>query len=150
MPTTPAALSDVEMCALKHIVAHIIPASSEYAAPGADDPVIFSDIVASLGRDTQAVRQALSHVAELAGGEFGELPTARQDEALAAFRADHAAAASVLYLVTVQCYYRDDRVLASIGLEPRAPYPKGYDVTAGDLTLLDPVRARGPIYRETN
>jgi hypothetical protein len=150
MPTTPAALSDAEKRALKYIVAHIVPASSEYAVPGADDVVIFSDIVASLGRDTQTVRQALSHIAELAGGEFAELSVARQGEALAAFRADQTAAASVLYSITVQCYYRDDRVLASIGLEPRAPYPKGYDVTAGDLTLLDPVRDRGPIYREAN
>lgn len=150
MPTTPAALSDAETRALRHVVAHIVPASAEYAVPGADDAAIFADIVASLGRDTQAVRDALALIAEIAGCDFAGLSPARQLEVLTALRAGHAAAASALYLVTVQCYYRDDRVLASIGLEPRAPYPKGYDVTAGDLTLLDAVRARGPIYREVS
>jgi hypothetical protein len=151
MPTQPAAtLSDAETRALKHIVAHIVPASAEYAVPGADDAAIFADIVASLGRDTQAVRDALARIAEIAGGDFAGSSLARQHEVLTALRADHAAAASVLYLVTVQCYYRDDSVLASVGLEPRAPYPRGYDIVAGDLTLLDAVRARGPIYREVS
>lgn len=147
-PCTQFALSDAEQRALRHVVAHIVPASKEYAVPGADDAVIFCDIVASLGRDTQPVRKALARIAELAGGEFADLSASRQQELLSAFRRDHVAAARVLYTVTVQGYYRDDRVLASIGLEPRAPFPKGYDVPAGDLSLLDPVRARGPIYRD--
>jgi hypothetical protein len=25
----------------------------------------------------------------------------------------------------LQCYYRDDRVFRALGIEPRAPYPKG-------------------------
>ena len=49
---------------------------------------------------------------------------------------------------TVTCYYQDDRVLAAIGLEARPPFPKGYDVPAGDLSLLEPVRRRGSIVRE--
>ncbi|MEZ5852039.1 MAG: gluconate 2-dehydrogenase subunit 3 family protein [Hyphomicrobiaceae bacterium] len=147
MSETPATLSDAEQRALRSVVAHIVPASAQYAVPGADDAVIFADIVASLGRDTHAVRQALARIAELAGGEFADLSADRQQQVLSAFRDGHAAAAGVLYAVTVQCYYRDDRVLASIGLEPRAPFPKGYTVPAGDLSLLDPVRARGPIYR---
>lgn len=148
--TTPAALSDAEQRALRCVVAHIVPAGAAYAVPGADDAVIFADIVASLGRDTQAVRDALALIAKRAGGELAGMPQSRQQEVLATFRRDHAAAASVLHAVTVQCYYRDDRVLRSIGLEPRAPFPKGYDIPAGDLSLLDPVRARGRIYRDTS
>ena len=49
--------------------------------------------------------------------------------------------------VTARCYYRDDRVMASIGIEVRPPFPEGYAVEEGDLSLLDPVRARGPIWR---
>ena len=44
-------------------------------------------------------------------------------------------------------YYRDDRVMRSLGLEPRAPYPKGHEVEPGDWSLLDPVRARPPLWR---
>jgi hypothetical protein len=50
---------------------------------------------------------------------------------------------------TVTAYYQDDRVLQAIGMEARPPFPKGYEVPSGDLSLLDPVRARGRVYRET-
>ena len=49
---------------------------------------------------------------------------------------------------TYSCFYQDDRVLDVIGLEKRPPYPKGYEVDAGDLGLLEAVRSRGRIYRE--
>ena len=52
------------------------------------------------------------------------------------------AAAATLVRVVLQCYYRDDRVLRSLGLELRAPFPKGYTLEQGDWALLDPVKAR--------
>ena len=48
----------------------------------------------------------------------------------------------MLVRVVLQCYYRDDRVLRSLGLELRAPFPKGYMLEQGDWSLLDPVKAR--------
>ena len=45
-------------------------------------------------------------------------------------------------------YYQDERVVAALGLEPRPPHPKGYEMPPNDLTLLDPVRRRGKIYRD--
>jgi hypothetical protein len=38
--------------------------------------------------------------------------------------------------------------MRSLGMEARAPFPKGFEVPAGDYDLLDPVRARGPIWRD--
>jgi hypothetical protein len=35
----------------------------------------------------------------------------------------------------------------ALGQEPRAPFPKGHVVEQGDWSLLDPVRARKPLYR---
>jgi len=52
--------------------------------------------------------------------------------------------------VTAQCYYRDDRVMLSIGMEPRPPHPLGYVVEQGDWSLLDPVRGRDDLYRKTD
>ena len=49
---------------------------------------------------------------------------------------------TALVRVVLQCYYRDDRVLRSLGLELRAPFPKGHVLPEGDWSLLDPVRAR--------
>ena len=56
-------------------------------------------------------------------------------------------AAATLVRVVLQCYYRDDRVLRSLGLELRAPFPKGYALEQGDWALLDPVRARAGTLR---
>ena len=44
--------------------------------------------------------------------------------------------------------YRDDRVLRSLGMEPRPPFPKGFEVEQGDWSLLEPVKRRGKLYRE--
>ena len=63
------------------------------------------------------------------------------------FRASGSAAAATLVRVVLQCYYRDDRVLRSLGLELRAPFPQGYTLEQGDWSLLDPVKARPPNLR---
>ena len=54
----------------------------------------------------------------------------------------------VLSSVILQCYYRDDRVMRSLGMEPRPPFPNGHEVEQGDWSLLDPVRKRPKLYRE--
>jgi hypothetical protein len=38
-------------------------------------------------------------------------------------------------------------VVRSLGLESRPPYPKGHVLEDGDWSLLDPVRARLPMWR---
>jgi hypothetical protein len=128
---------------LRTIAAMIIPASDEYKVPGADDPVIQADMLATLGRDTAMVAQALDHLAGLAGQPLAELDTARRDAVAQEFRATGGVAAATLVRVVLQCYYRDDRVLRSLGLELRAPFPKGHVLPEGDWSLLDPVKARG-------
>jgi hypothetical protein len=37
----------------------------------------------------------------------------------------------------LQCYYRDDRVGRSLGLEPMPPYPRDHVLEDGDRSLLD-------------
>ena len=127
---------------LRTVAAMIIPASDEYKVPGADDPAIQADMRATLGRDTALVAQALDHLARLAGKPLAELDTARRDTIAQDFRATGGVAAATLVRVVLQCYYRDDRVLRSLGLELRAPFPNGYTLEQGDWSLLDPVKAR--------
>jgi hypothetical protein len=127
---------------LRTVAAMIIPAGDEYRVPGADDPAIQADMLATLGRDAALVAQALDHLARLASQPLAELDTARRDAIATEFRATGGAAAATLVRVVLQCYYRDDRVLRSLGLELRAPFPKGYVLEQGDWSLLDPVRAR--------
>jgi hypothetical protein len=132
---------------LRNLAAMIIPASDEYKVPGADDPAIQADMVATLGRDTAQVREALDHLARLAGKPLADLDPARRDAVAEEFRTSGGAAAATLVRVVLQCYYRDDRVLRSLGLELRAPFPKGYALEQGDWSVLDPVKARPPDLR---
>ncbi|MEK9278946.1 MULTISPECIES: hypothetical protein [unclassified Bradyrhizobium] len=133
---------------LRTVAAMIIPASDEYKVPGADDPAIQADMLATLGRDTALVRQALDHLGRLAGRPLAELDAARRDAVAREFRSSGGAAAATLVRVVLQCYYRDDRVLRSLGLELRAPFPKGHVLPDGDWSLLDPVRARAGTLRQ--
>ena len=63
---------------LRVIAAMMIPASAEYNVPGADDVAIQADILATLGRDTGQVSEALDHLARLAGAPLAELAVARR------------------------------------------------------------------------
>jgi hypothetical protein len=141
-PLTPAQRND-----LRAIAGVIIPASREFDVPGADDPAIQADIAATLGRDAGRVREALDHLARLAGSPLAGLDPARREAVAMELRATGGAAVAALTRVVLQCYYRDDRVVRSLGLEPRPPYPKGHVLEEGDWSLLDPVRARPPLWR---
>jgi len=132
---------------LRTIAAMIVPASDEYKVPGADDPAVQADMLATLGRDTALMQQALDYLARLAGKPLASLDPARRDAVAEEFRASGGAAAATLVRVVLQCYYRDDRVLRSLGLELRAPFPKGYTLEQGDWSLLDPVKASPPNLR---
>jgi len=141
-PLTPTQAAD-----LAAIAGSIIPASDEFDVPGADDLHIQADMIATLGRDVPLVREALDFLARLAGGPFASLDPARREAVAMELRAAGGPAVAALTRVVLQCYYRDDRVVRSLGLEPRAPYPKGHVLPDGDWSLLDPVRARPPFWR---
>jgi len=132
---------------LRVIAAMMIPESIEYNVPGADDPAIQADILATLGRDAKQVAVALDDLARLAGGPLAALQAARREAVTKEFRATGGTAAATLVRVVLQCYYRDDRVLRSLGLELRPPFPRGHALEQGDWSLLDPVKARPPIWR---
>jgi hypothetical protein len=139
---TPAQCDD-----LRAIAALMIPASAEFDAPGADDPEVQADIVKTLGRDAGLVREALDALASLAGRPLASLDPARQEAVAMELRAKGGLAVATLSRVILQCYYRDDRVVGSLGMEPRPPFPKGYVLEDGDWSLLDPVRERVPFWR---
>lgn len=129
---------------LRALANRLIPASAEYGVPGAGDARIFADIVSEMHGRTAALgglldvlrRVGLQGVLE---APLGDLLAQAQPASGGSFFAFAAA--------LISAYYRDDRVMASLDMEPRPPFPKGYAVEEGDLSLLDPVRARGPIWR---
>ena len=144
---TETVLTPTETADLRSIAAMIIPASATYNVPGADDELIFADMLKSLGRDTKDVRAALALAARLAGGPVASLDAGGRDAFAKTFRAEGGSAVAALTRLVLLCYYRDDRVMASLGLEARPPFPKGHVLEQGDWSLLDPVRARKPFWR---
>jgi len=140
-------LTDAEQDDLRCLAGMIIPASTKYDVPGADDPIIYADIVSSLGHEGGSVRTALATLRSLADGPFAGLDQSRRTEVAAKLRADGGVPLGVLTRIVILCYYRDERVMLSLGLEPRAPFPKGHVVEQGDWSLLDAVRVRKPFWR---
>jgi hypothetical protein len=139
---TPAQRDD-----LRTVASMMIPESAEYRVPGADDSRIQADILTTLGRDTKQLAAALDHLAYLAGGALARLDPARREAVVRQFRADGGPPAATLVRIVLQCYYRDDRVVRSLGLELRPPFPKGHTLEQGDWSLLEPVKARPSRWR---
>jgi hypothetical protein len=135
-------LTSTERRDLRRLAAFMMPASADYGVPGADDEAIFADIVRSLGRDRGDVCKALAMLREIAGGDFADLDEAKGEAAAMTLLGREAPMMAALGRAVLQCYYRDDRVLRSLGLELRAPFPLGYTLEQGDWALLDPVKAR--------
>lgn len=132
---------------LRCLVGMIIPASEHFQVPGADDDRIFADILRSFGPDADQVALAMRHLQELSGGVFADLPIEKQQTVAGTLREAGGMPLTMLIRIVIQCYYRDDRVMRSLGMEPRPPFPQGFTIEQGDWSLLDPVRARPKLYR---
>jgi len=145
--TNEAPLTQAQRDDLRALAGVIIPPSDEYRVPGADDEKIQADLLKTLGRDTPHVVEALALLARLAEGSFAELDAAQRYRVTMRLRATGGPAVAALTRVVLQCYYRDDRVVRSLGLEARPPFPKGHALEQGDWSVLDPVRARQNSWR---
>lgn len=147
------------------LAAAAIPASAEYGLPGAGDDAIRADILATAGRYRAAVADGLALAENVArakhGVAFAALAAAERlalligigepgflERAQVVPDAAGVAGHRTLLRIVVQCYYRDERVMRSLEMDPRPPFPDGFEVEQGDWALLEPVKRRGRIYRE--
>jgi hypothetical protein len=146
--TSDAELTKGELRDLQRLAGFMVPADAEYGLPGADDEAIFADIALSLGRDTQAVRTALATLQEIAGEDFCSLDAERAEAVAMALLSRDDPVVKALGRAVLQCYYRDERVLRSLGIEPMAPFPKGRLLEQGDWSLLDAIRGRPQMWRD--
>ncbi len=141
-------ITDTELRDLRAVAGTMIPANAGRKLPGADDPAIQADIVRTVGRDLPRVKEAIAAIATKAGGGFAALDVDRREALINDYYAGKSAPAVTLGRVILGAYYRDDRVLTSLGVEPRAPFPKGFTVEQGDWSLLDAVRNRPQLWRD--
>ena len=148
---TAGPLTAQQMRTLSALADAVIPSSEAFGVPGAGDPTIVEAIVGDAGRRLDKLAAALALVDQLAdeayGSRFAELSKEGRDQIGAVLRETHPSSAHLVASLTMQCYYRDDRVMRSLGMEPRPPHPEGYEIKQGDWSLLEPVRGREAFYR---
>jgi hypothetical protein len=149
MDTIPdSGLSAAERRELGIIAGAMVPADATLGMPGADDPAILADIAKSIGRDLPLIREAMAAIGRKSNLAFADLDQDRREALINDWYRSGGAAAVMLGRLVLGAYYRDDRVLLALGLEARAPFPKGYTLEQGDWSLLDAVRGRAPLWRD--
>ena len=130
----------------------IVPPSADGRMPGAAEVGVPAYLFAEAPDALPVLRRELDELERRAcerfARGFAELEQSARKPLLDEMRAQAPSFMSRLAMETLACYYQHDRVLAGLGMEARPPYPKGYQVALGDLSLLEPVRARGKIYRD--
>ena len=150
MTESAAGLTEAERRDLRRLAGFMVPASVEYSVPGADDEMIFADIVRSLGRDEDDVRKVLAMLRDITDANFLGLDEAKAEAVAMQLLGRTDPELEALGRAVLQCYYRDDRVMRAVGREPRAPFPRGYVLEQGDWSLLDAVRGRPRMWRDVD
>jgi hypothetical protein len=135
---------------LASVLDEIIPPSNDGRFPGAGELGLSSYIKEALQQTPELrsmIVQGLSDLDRLARGRNapGFAALSREDKLQLL---NEQAFVLPLTFHTYVGYYHNGRVLEALGLEPRPPHPKGYEMEANDLTLLDAVRRRPKLYRE--
>ena len=147
-----ATLNSAQQRTFVAILDMIIPASDDGRFPSAADMDVLGYIAKTDPQLLDTVRTELDRLnagsEDLYGVVFGDAGETHRQGLLDEIRGAEPQFLGGLALQTVTLYYQDDRVMEAIGMEARPPFPKGYEVVAGDLSLLDPVRARGQVYRD--
>ena len=123
----------------------VVPASDDGRLPGAGALDLVSHVERS-ARKTPMLRPVLEYgltaIAKRNPAGSAGLPATEWAAALREFTAtDQFFLPAFLFLV-YGGYYQHERVVTALGLEPRAPHPKGYEMAADDWSILDPVRRR--------
>ncbi len=146
-------LNETEWHTLRALADVIVPPSQKYGIPGAGDEAIAKTIVkdANYGDKLPRLIAALDTLNAMAEGAhrgaFAMLGQDQRQSVAFAFREEQPAAATLAEQLVTQCYYRDDRVVWSLGMELRPPMPEGYKVDNGDWSLLEQVQKRQPFHR---
>ncbi len=145
-------LSEQQRQTLASLLDMIIPASEDGLMPGASELDITSYIRERVPDFEQMIAPALMNLDELSDARskvgFAALTDADKQLVVTDFSVAQPDFFQQLIVNTIGCYYQQDQVLQALGLEARAPFPKGNEVEPGDLSLLDPVRQRPKLYRD--
>ena len=131
------------------VAAAMIPADASRNMPAADHPHILRDMLqTALAAELAAICAYVNRLAHnVLGCDFAQANFDQKNELANNLAGSNAPEVRGFVSLVVQCYFRDDRVLGALGLEARAPFPKGHDVPAGEWDLLETVKRLQPFYR---
>ncbi len=143
------ALTAAQRETLVAVLDMIIPASGDGRFPSAAEVDVLDHIRESRRQLLPALRKDLDRLAaERSVTAFAQLAKSDRARVMDQIRSAEPGFLKSLALETATRYYQDARVLHALGMEARPPFPEGYEVVSGDLSLLDPVRRRGKLYRD--
>lgn len=144
-----------ELDTLAAVLDDVIPPSSDGRLPGAGflaHGARFAGVIRLLpGLDLGLVGGLAAcdaHARQRGAADYASLGAADRLAVLNDVAAADPGFVPSLMFLAYSTYYVEDRVIAALDLEPRAPHPKGFAMPANDLGLLDPVRARGKLWRD--
>ena len=140
---------------VRALLDEVIPPSPDGRLPGAGG----LDLIEHVARTVQqtpmlrpVVEYGLSAIAEQAASRhpdgWAALSRDERSELLRRFAAGDQFFLPAFLFLAYSGYYQHPHVVEALGLEARAPHPKGYAMEPFDLTLLDAVRRRGKMYRD--
>jgi hypothetical protein len=140
---------------LETLLEVVIPPSPDGRLPGAGGLGLTDTIVRTV-RQMPMIRPVLEYgfgaLAELAirrnPDGWTALTPAERTAVFAELTATDQFFLPAFLFLAYSSYYLARPVVEALGLEARAPHPKGYPMEADDLTLLDAVRRRGRMYRD--
>ena len=137
---------------LRAVLDCLIPADPARGLPGAGALGLADYVTERLGDALAALAPgfaALDAAADERGARrFADLDARVRSEVLHAHAERDPGFLAPLLFHTYAGYYQSPAVLEALGMEGRPPHPKGYELEAGDLSLLDAVRERPRLYRE--
>jgi hypothetical protein len=151
MPAFFVASQQLFLC---HVLNRLIPASDGFPGAGDLDVATYVDTVVGRSADLKRLfTEGLTHIAMISQAqqeqEFSDLADDQKDAVLRQVETLYPVFFEALVQHTYSGYYSHPTVLRLLGLEARPPQPRGYHLEPLDLTLLDNVKQRSPMYRQT-
>ena len=127
---------------IRTVVELMVPEDAQFGVPSAADERILSQILLAAERDVEQIKTAIGYAQNILA--------ARDNTEDAISLLEGRRELAPLVAIVMQSYYSDPRVMQALGKEARAPFPKGYQLPEDDWSMLEPVQARGKIWRDAD
>ena len=150
---SPACFATAQHELLVSVLNRLIPAAGAF--PGAGDLGV-AGYIDRVARQSSALKrlfvQGLVQIGLTSQAQYGQpfaaLPERQRNAVLHHIEATAPEFFEALVTHTYSGYYSQPGIVRLLGMEGRPPQPLGYHLEALDLSLLDNIKQRQPIYRE--